>query len=128
MLLINFSQNLRLFFCSFEAYKLTYAMKEDSLIDSRMPSSAIMMQGGNTKAFSTFYNSYIDILFNYGCILTQDRELLKDCIHDVFIKLYVDFSLLTNVRGKALLPLGMKIKTLWPKKNNFIVFFRRKKL
>ena len=28
------------------------------------------------------------MLFNYGSKLTQDQELLKDCIHDVFIKVY----------------------------------------
>ncbi|MDR0989447.1 MAG: sigma-70 family RNA polymerase sigma factor [Prevotellaceae bacterium] len=41
------------------------------------------------RSFSLLYNSYSTILFNYGCKLTTDHELLRDCIHDVFVKLYV---------------------------------------
>lgn len=43
---------------------------------------------GNEKAFAQLYDLYIHMLFNYGSKLTQDQELLKDCIHDVFIKVY----------------------------------------
>lgn len=32
---------------------------------------------------------YINFLFNYGCKLIIDKELLKDCIYDVFVKLYI---------------------------------------
>ena len=38
--------------------------------------------------FSELYNKYIDILFAYGCRMTTDRELIKDCIHDVFVKYF----------------------------------------
>lgn len=43
---------------------------------------------GNNQAFAQLYDLYIQMLFNYGMKLTQDKELLKDCIHDVFVKLY----------------------------------------
>jgi len=43
---------------------------------------------GNDNAFAELYNMYVDILFNYGMKLTTDHELLKDCIHDVFVKVY----------------------------------------
>ena len=46
-------------------------------------------QAGNMAAFSELYDSHINILFNYGLKLTIDKELLKDCIHDIFVKLYV---------------------------------------
>ncbi len=45
-------------------------------------------QSGDDRAFSKLYDIYINMLFNYGCCLTQDKELIKDCIHDVFIKMY----------------------------------------
>ena len=45
-------------------------------------------QSGDVSAFSTLYDMHINLLFNYGCKLTTDKELLKDCIHDVFVKLY----------------------------------------
>ncbi len=43
---------------------------------------------GNNCAFAELYDLYIQILFNYGMKITQDQELLKDCIHDVFVKVY----------------------------------------
>lgn len=46
------------------------------------------LSAGNVSAFTTLYDSYIHILYNYGCRLTSDHEMLKDCIHDVFVKLY----------------------------------------
>ena len=43
---------------------------------------------GNDHAFATLYDLYVPILFNYGIRLTENQELLKDCIHDVFVKVY----------------------------------------
>lgn len=43
---------------------------------------------GNDHAFAELYDLYVQMLFNYGMKLTQDQELLKDCIHDVFVKVY----------------------------------------
>lgn len=42
---------------------------------------------GDESAFIQIYNSYANILFNYGCQFTQDRELVKDSLHDFFIYL-----------------------------------------
>lgn len=44
-------------------------------------------QEGDENAFSTLYNMYIQMMLNYGQCMTTNRELVKDCIHDVFIKL-----------------------------------------
>lgn len=46
-------------------------------------------QAGDTTAFSQLYDLHVHILFNYGCRLTTDKELLRDCIHDIFVKLYI---------------------------------------
>ena len=43
---------------------------------------------GNDKAFSELYDLYVHVLYNYGAKLTSDQELVKDCIHDVFVKVY----------------------------------------
>jgi RNA polymerase sigma factor (sigma-70 family) len=43
---------------------------------------------GNDHAFSELYDLDVQSLFNYGMKLTQNKELLKDCIHDVFVKVY----------------------------------------
>lgn len=58
-------------------------------------------QAGNMTAFSQLYDSHINILFNYGLKLTIDKELLQDCIHDVFVKLYTkrtELGAIDNVR------------------------------
>ena len=38
--------------------------------------------------FTQLYNKHIDQLFAFGSRFTSDREMLKDCIQDVFVKLY----------------------------------------
>lgn len=43
---------------------------------------------GDNQAFAELYNMYVQILYNYGIRITQNQELLKDCIHDVFVKVY----------------------------------------
>ncbi len=44
-------------------------------------------RGGDDLAFASIYNDYVDHLFNYGKKFSQDRELIKDCIHDFFVYL-----------------------------------------
>lgn len=55
------------------------------------------VQAGNMVAFSQLYDTHINILFNYGLKLTYDKELLKDCIHDIFVKLYIKRDELTSI-------------------------------
>lgn len=43
---------------------------------------------GNQKAFASIYNTYIDSLYVYGFKICPDKELIKDCIQDVFIDLF----------------------------------------
>lgn len=47
--------------------------------------------------FATLYDKHIDNLFAFGSRFTQDREMIKDCIHDVFIKLYTRRDILDHV-------------------------------
>ena len=42
---------------------------------------------GNQAAFGEIYEEFIDSLFAYGNKITRDRELVKDCIQDIFIDL-----------------------------------------
>ena len=43
---------------------------------------------GDRNAFSCLYDMFVQPLFNYGMRLTNDSELVKDCIHDVFVNVY----------------------------------------
>lgn len=45
---------------------------------------------GNDDCFEIIYREYTDVLFRYGIQFTRDDNLVKDAIHDVFVKLYSD--------------------------------------
>ncbi len=54
---------------------------------------------GNDAAFARLYDMYVHMLYNYGNKLTQDQELLKDCIHDVFVKVYMKRNDKNNINN-----------------------------
>ncbi len=64
------------------SFMATYHLKE------RTRELVAAFCAGNDHAFAQLYDLYIQMLFSYGKKLTQDEELLKDCIHDVFVKVY----------------------------------------
>lgn len=69
-------------------------------------------QSGNMAAFSQIYDLHINLLFNYGLKLTVDKELLKDCIHDVFVKLYIkrsELGVIDNLKSYLLISLRNKL-------------------
>lgn len=43
---------------------------------------------GDEEAYIHIYKQYVQILFKYGLQITTDRELIKDCIQDVFEKIH----------------------------------------
>lgn len=68
---------------------------------------------GDKAAFSEIYEEFIDLLFAYGCKITRDHEMVKDCIQDVFIELhrlqpvllhpdYLEFYLVKSLRNAIL--------------------------
>ncbi|WP_294083728.1 RNA polymerase sigma factor [Proteiniphilum sp. UBA5384] len=55
---------------------------------------------GDADAYAKIYKQTVQDLFRYGLLFSSDRELVKDCIHDVFIKIYanrVSLSMTDNV-------------------------------
>ena len=67
--------------------QITLSSNQKSLRE-RAKQLAAEFCAGNDHAFSELYDLYVQSLYNYGMKLTQDQELLKDCIHDVFVKVY----------------------------------------
>jgi RNA polymerase sigma factor (sigma-70 family) len=43
---------------------------------------------GNHAAFTQIYQNYVSFLYNYSTSITPDRELIKDCLHDLFVELW----------------------------------------
>ncbi len=73
---------------------------------------------GNNQAFGQLYDLYINMLYNYGMKITQDQELLKDCIHDVFVKVY-------NKRGEKTSFTNLNSYLIISLKNRLFDEFRR---
>lgn len=44
-------------------------------------------KNGDEAAFIQLYNQYANVLFNYGCQFSPDKEMVKDCLQDFFISL-----------------------------------------
>ena len=75
---------------------------------------------GNDDSFYKLYDQYAHILYHYGLHLSRDKDLIKDCIHDLFLDLYkyrnklsntdnIRFYLVRSLRRKIHQP---KIKTI----------------
>jgi RNA polymerase sigma factor (sigma-70 family) len=44
---------------------------------------------GDKEAFAFLYNIYVEALYRYGSKFTNDDDLVKDAIHEVFLDLYL---------------------------------------
>jgi RNA polymerase sigma factor (sigma-70 family) len=54
---------------------------------------------GDDKAFGLLYDTYLNQLYAYGMLFTSNRELVKDCVQDLFVKLYVNRKRLPPVEN-----------------------------
>ncbi|MEN7547094.1 RNA polymerase sigma factor [Rapidithrix thailandica] len=55
------------------------------------------LRKGNKSAFDTLYQKYFPLLYGYGLHFTSDKALIKDCLQDLFVDLYVKRNRLTQV-------------------------------
>lgn len=51
---------------------------------------------GDQKALEILYQKYYSLLLNYGLKCNPNKELIKDCIQDLFVNLYQNSSIKTN--------------------------------
>ncbi len=47
-----------------------------------------MFRDGHVGAFRFIYIQHFNLIFAYGCRITENSELVKDCIQDLFIELW----------------------------------------
>jgi RNA polymerase sigma factor (sigma-70 family) len=47
-----------------------------------------LLRKGDDKAFARLYEKFSDMLFRYALKFINDEETIKDCIQELFIKLY----------------------------------------
>jgi RNA polymerase sigma factor (sigma-70 family) len=68
---------------------------------------------GNLAAYALIYRKYFFVLYNYGKKLSDDQELIKDCIQDLFIKIWDNRENLTDTTSiKYYLYTSLKRKLL----------------
>ena len=60
-------------------------VKDQSLDDSTLWSS---FKKGNDLAFSILYNKYVHRLYNYGMHSCRDKDLVLDCLQELFTTLW----------------------------------------
>ncbi len=76
---------------------------------------------GDEDAFSKIYEKNIQHLFQFGLCFTQDKELIKDCIHDVFVNIYnkrSEIAPLENILGYLSISLRNKLLSYFLKNNS----------
>lgn len=56
-------------------------------------------KAGQHSAFTLIYNQHIDALYAYGTKICNDNSLVKDCIQDVFIKLFEKRDQIRNLHS-----------------------------
>lgn len=107
---------ITLYFCFIKPFKYTMMNKYSN---DRVVSLIQAFQLGDSAAFSSLYDMHINILLNFGSKLTTDKELLKDCIQDVFIKLYSkkdELDVINNFKSYLFISLKNKIFDEYRKK------------
>ena len=76
-----------------------------------------VFKNGDKQAYATLYQRYFKMLIEYGLRIVEDRELVKDCIQDLFIELWkskeslsepksVKAYLLSSIQRKLIRQLG----------------------
>jgi RNA polymerase sigma-70 factor (ECF subfamily) len=56
-------------------------------------------KSGDKDAFQLIYDHFFDRLFQYGCKLTGNTELVEDCIQELFLKIYTNRSKLSDTNS-----------------------------
>jgi len=51
---------------------------------------------GSEQDFTSLYRKYAPVMFRYGCKLSDDRDLIKDCLQRVFFNLWKSRENISN--------------------------------
>lgn len=77
---------------------------------------------GDDNAYQHIYKMYAKGLFLQGLQFVKDKELVRDCIHDVFVKIYANKTNLnpvSNIRLYLFVSLKNTIITICKSRNTF---------
>lgn len=72
-----------------------------------------VLRNNNKEAFAVIYYRFFKILLQKGFKVSSDRELVKDCIHDLFVEIWENkANLATPVSVKAYLIVSLQRKII----------------
>ena len=78
-------------------------------------------RSGDQSAFNTLYQHFVQPLYAYSLGVTNDKELIKDCLHDLFVELWrnhatlgpttsVKFYLMASIKRKLIRHMETSLK------------------
>lgn len=73
---------------------------------------------GDIQAFQSVYESYIDDLYHYGVSFYGDKDVVLDCIHDLFVHLFENKKIAKDVNIKFYLFASLRRAILRKRKEN----------
>ena len=76
---------------------------------------------GTDEDYSWLYTSHSQLLYQYGLQITSDTEVVKDCIQDVFVRIYKN-------KEKLSIPQNVKIYLMISLKNSIYNVFNKERL
>ena len=88
-----------------------YKSKDDSFIWKEF-------LAGSKYAYEYIYKKYVQTLFTYGFTITSNEDLIKDCIQDVFVNIYINRKNLGSTNN-------IKLYLLASLKNLILMEFRK---
>jgi len=71
------------------------------------------LRNNNKEAFAVIYYRFFKVLLQRGLQISSDRELVKDCIHDLFVEIWeTKMNLATPLSVKAYLIVSLQRKII----------------
>lgn len=82
-------------------------------MEENAPQIWLSFKQGNEDAFNELIELYYPAMLNYGLRFQKDRELVKDCIQDLFLELWKNRNSIGDVRiPKSYLLISLRRKLL----------------
>jgi len=81
------------------------------------------LKQGNEKALSDLFLAYAESLYNYGYMLCRNKELVEDCLQDLFLELWKKRKKLADVRRVhpyLMIALRNRIQDAYRKRNKTV--------
>lgn len=90
-------------------------------------------RAGDQRAFTELYQHFVQPLYSYSMGVTSDKELIKDCLHDLFVELWrnhatigpttsVKYYLMASIKRKLIRHMETQMKNQVHHSNYMIDF------